>query len=48
MKRSAFPYSASYYPMVFPEKTWDFDLKTMKEAGITVIRTNDIHGSWPD
>ena len=46
MKQSKFPYGASYYPMVFPEETWSADLERMEKAGINLIRTNDIHGSW--
>jgi len=44
--RSRFPYGASYYPIVYSEETWEPDLKLMAETGITVIRTNDIHGAW--
>lgn len=41
-----FPYGASYYPIVFDEKDWERDLARMADAGMNLIRTNDIHGSW--
>jgi beta-galactosidase GanA len=43
---SSFPYGASYYPLVYAEETWEPDLQRMAETGITVLRTNDIHGAW--
>ncbi|KAA3661541.1 MAG: hypothetical protein DWQ04_16160 [Chloroflexi bacterium] len=39
-------YGASYSPLVFPESAWESDLRLMKEAGMNLVRTGDVHGSW--
>lgn len=42
----AFPYGASYSPLIFPETDWDGDLSLMEQAGMNLVRVGDVHGSW--
>lgn len=39
-------YAAGYYPLVQSRSDWERDLKHMKEAGITLIRTAELFCSW--
>lgn len=42
----SFPFGASYSPLIFSEEDWDQDLELMQDAGMTLIRAGDVHGSW--
>jgi beta-galactosidase GanA len=41
-----FPYGASYSPLIYPESTWEEDLRYMQQAHINLVRVGDVHGSW--
>lgn len=39
-------YAAGYYPLAHDPSDWERDLKNMKDAGITLIRTAEIFCGW--
>ena len=39
-------YAAGYYPMMHDREDWENDLKSMKEAGINVVRTAELFNGW--
>lgn len=43
---AAFPYGASYSPLIYPEAEWENDLRQMQAAGMNIVRIGDVHGSW--
>jgi beta-galactosidase GanA len=42
----AYPYGASYSPLIYPETAWEADLRRMQAAGMNLVRIGDVHGAW--
>ena len=44
--KRAYPYGASYSPLIYPEEEWEHDLHRMQAANMNLVRIGDVHGSW--